>query len=272
MLCIPIRPAFLRLGERPWQSKWKWVHCSGRRICGWKCLETTAADCHDFASLSPDRCLQGPQLKDNPVLLTTLYLLDAVVAHHSSAGEMVSCEHWSWCSLPSPSPNALEESCDGSLLVGLCLSHSTWQQWRMGTSTGLRRLGWNFCSVSCKFVWSCLGRCLMCGSAQLVRRGHYSICVLTSCCSFPEPLLDKRERWKEPAWPNTKAGEFPLKNGSDKKKNSILIQLKWFFKENHSDGENRKKRKTQIVDMIWMFFKKKIWFLKCVNENKICLC
>lgn len=88
MLCIPIRPAFLRMGERIWQSKWKWVHCSGRRTCGWKCLETTAASCHDFASLSPDGCSQGPQLKDDPVLLTTLYLLDAVVAHHSCVGEI----------------------------------------------------------------------------------------------------------------------------------------------------------------------------------------
>lgn len=86
ILCIPISPAFLSMEGRPWQSKWKWVHCSGRRICGWKCLETTAANCHDFASWSPDRCLQGPQLKDN-LVLTTLYLLDAVVAHHSSAGE-----------------------------------------------------------------------------------------------------------------------------------------------------------------------------------------
>lgn len=88
MLCVPIRPAILRMGERAWQSKWKWVLCSGRKICGWKCLETTATNCHDFASLSPNRCSQGPQLKDNPVLPTTLYFLDAVVAHHSCVGKI----------------------------------------------------------------------------------------------------------------------------------------------------------------------------------------
>lgn len=57
----------------------------------------------------------------------------------------------------------------------------------------------------------------MCGSdwispTQLARRGHYSIWnnVLTYCCAFPESLLDKRERWKELALPNTKAGEGPM--------------------------------------------------------------
>lgn len=82
----PLDQHFSEWGEEP--GRVNGVHCSGRRICSWRCLETTAANCHDFAFLSPDGCSQGPQLKDNPLLLTTLYLLDAVVAHHSCVGEI----------------------------------------------------------------------------------------------------------------------------------------------------------------------------------------
>lgn len=107
--------------------------------------------------------------------------------------------------------------------------------------------------------------------AQLARRGHYSICVLTSCCSFPEPLLDKRERWKESAWPNTKAGEWPVKNWSDKKK-TYFNPIKNDFLKRNLMMRKAEKSKTQIVDMIWMFFsrttKRKFGFLNMSMKTR----
>lgn len=163
MLCIPIRPAFVRMGERAWQSEWKWVHCSGRRICGWKCLETTAANRHDFASLSPDGCSQGPQLKDNPVLLTTLYLLDAVVAHHCCVGEIGL-----FSTLILLLSSIFLSKCTGEILwwIPACWAESQSLNLAAVKDGHLHRSeGWNF-SVSFKFVLSCLGRCLTCGMDQ----------------------------------------------------------------------------------------------------------
>lgn len=126
----------------------------------------------------------------------------------------------------------------------------------MGISTGLlRRLGWNFCTVFSKFVFSSLGRCLMCGSdwispTWVARRGHYSICVLTYCCASPESLLGERERWEEPALPNTKAGEFSCEK-------LILQEEKFyfnptkddFFLKKPSDRESRKKKRQKLL--VW---------------------
>lgn len=67
-------------------------------------------------------------------------------------------------------------------------------------------------------------------------------------------LLDQRERWKEPDLPNTKTGEFPCEK-------LILQEEKFYFKPTKDDYLKRnlvmgkaEKRKTQIVDMVCVFF------------------
>lgn len=250
--CIVARPVFLRIEEGARQCKWKWVYCTEKWICGWKYLGTAATNCHDYASLSPVRYSQGPKLKDKPALLTTLYLLDAVLADHSVMAKLVCPQHWSSSSISSSFLNSLEEYCDilplgGLMFQSLDLEMSKalcWQQWRMGISVGLlRRLGRGciVCTDSCKFVSSSWGRYLMRESdwiiptkilSRVARRGHYSIHVLTYYGVFPSLL--------SLCWGREKGGKSQtyqtLSLGRSHMKNLSFHEEKFYLNLTEDDG------------------------------------
>ena len=137
----------------------------------------------------------------------------------------------------------------------------------MSISAGhLRRLGRGcvVCTDSCKFVSSCLGRCLMRGSdwiiptkmlSRVARRGHYSICVLSYYCAFPSllKLCCKREKGgKSQTHQTLKVGEVS--------REKLFFQEEKFYLNPTKDVfckkflcRGKQKKKTKIVDPICMF-------------------